>query len=94
MNAPLSALVFHRSFLARSSQHETLWNEVLRFARRAGRLSTYSQTNVQKSRLACMDGLFFSLFSPPAEQDPKGLAEPAERPRRAQPVAGLERGGG
>lgn len=30
-----------------------------------------------------MDGLFFSFISSPAEQDPdKGLAEPAERPRR------------
>ena len=54
--------------------HKTLWNKVLRFARSAGRLSTYSRANVQKSRLACMDGLFFSPFSPPAEQDGPGAA--------------------
>lgn len=76
---------------ARSSRHETLWNTGRRFARSGGRLSTFPRTNVQKRWLTCTDGLFFSS---PAEQDPKGLAEPTERPRRAQPVAGLERCGG
>lgn len=54
-----------------------------RFARSAGRLSTSSQTNVRKRCLTCMDGCSSRSSRPPAEQDPdKGLAEPAERPRR------------
>lgn len=58
------ARVFSIGPSARSSRHETLWNTGQRFARSAGRLSTYSRTNVQKRWLTCMDGCSYRSSRP------------------------------
>lgn len=68
-----------RRVLLRMKRFETDGNET---RGRAGWLSTYSRTNVQKRWLTCMDGSFFSFFSPCGARPRRGLAEPAERPRR------------